>query len=152
MGRIAIGLAAGLGIWFGSMAAAEAQPTITTTGPTAISAGSTSTNYQASILLLTPSSYHVKLWVYRNGVQFSYTDTLVSNPGITNPTFNKTINLTSGCYGGDVFKFCGKLVVGGVAYSAPDWSVTVPPTRPPTKLEPRSTLALQTADRDRRRE
>lgn len=155
MGRIAIGLAAGLGIWFGSMAAAEAQPTITTTGPTAISAGSTSTTYSAAITLVTPSMFHIKIQVYRNNVQFHISDNLVPNPGITNPTYSRTINLTSGCNGGDVFKFCVKLVVGTTTITATDWTVTVPGTRPSSKLaqmDKRVELAFQAIDRDRRRE
>ena len=154
MGRIAIGLAAGLTVWFGSMVAAEAQPTITTTGPTAMHPGDTTANYQAAIGLVTPSGFRVRLWVYRNGIQVHYSENAVPNPGITNPTFNRTVPL-SGCSGGDVFKYCAKLLVGTSTITAVDWSITVSGTRPtskPMQVEKRPTLDLQTSDRDRRRE
>ena len=154
MQRIAIGILVGLAAWFGSALAAEAQ-TIQPTGPLAVISGSTTSTYTATVTLTAPSLIKVRLWVYRNGTQFHYSETFVPNNGTTTVNFSKPVSHSLGCNTGDTFKYSAKLIVAGQTITAADWIVTVTGTRPatkPTQVEKRPELALQNVDRDRRRE
>ncbi|MBI3857157.1 MAG: hypothetical protein HY293_15840 [Planctomycetes bacterium] len=134
---------------------AHAQgPAITTTGPSKVVAGSTSAHYTATIYMPVPSGYRVRLWVFNGANQIHYSETIMSNPGVPTSPFAKDAGFTAAPNTGDVLKFQAKLKVGTLWYDAADWFVTVTATRPtkPSGVQATSTLALQSVDRDRRRE
>lgn len=154
MRRIAIGVTTALAIWFGSAVVAEAQPTITSTGPLSVVAGSTTSTYTANIYLPAPSSYVVRLWVYNGANQIHYSQTIVPNPGVSNSVFSKVASHGAPPSTGNVLTYKAKMKVGTIWYDAADWTVTVTGTRPtkPGSYQKSSSLALQSVDRDRRRE
>jgi len=150
MRRMAIGTVTGVAIWFGSMMAAEAQQ-IQPTGPLSVASGATSSTYSADINLPNPCAYVVRLWIYRNSLEIHYSQTIVANPGVQNSSFTKVAGHTA-VYTGDVLTYKASMKVGTTWYQAPDWTVIVSGTRPTKTLQKASTLALHSADRDRRRE
>jgi hypothetical protein len=154
MRRIGMGMAAGLAIWFGSAAIAEAQsPTITPTGPLSVRAADSSSTFTATITLTTPATFAVKLWVYKNSVQYHMTTTVVPNPGTTTYNFSKLVDMSAwGLSAGDVLTYTAKLCVGGLTYNANDWILTVLATRPSKTYQKSKPLALQSQATDRRRE
>jgi hypothetical protein len=137
-------------IWIGSALAAEAQQ-ITPTGPLSVNPGTTST-YTGNVYLPNPCVYVVRLWVYRAGIEIHYSLTLCSNPGVVNSTFTKLVTFGAAVNSGDVLTYHATMKVGTTTYTAQDWTVTVGGTRPSKTLQKSSTLALQSVDRDRRRE
>lgn len=154
MKRTVIGAVAGLAIWFGSALAAEAQQ-IQPTGPACVVSGSLSTTYTATVTLSNPCYFYFRLTVYLNGQSIYYSQTFVPNPGTTTYYFSKTLPLIPIPMSGDTLKFSPVLVVGGNTYTGSDWTVVVPPTRPPSKVTSvsgKTTLAMQAVERDRRRE
>jgi len=138
-----------MAIWIGSALAAEAQQ-ITPTGPLSVNPGTTST-YTGNVYLPNPCNYRVRLWIYNGTIQIFYCETIVLNPGLTNSIFAK-IATYSAVNAGDVLTYKASMKVGTTWYPAQDWVVTVGGTRPSKTLQKSSTLALQTVDRDRRRE
>lgn len=151
MRRMAIGAFVGVATLIGSALAAEAQQ-ITPTGPLAVTAGATSSNFTANVYLPTPSAYVVRLFVYRAGVEVHYSMTVCANPGTINSTFTKTAVFSNTIYSGDVLTYKASMKVGTVWYNAADWVVTVGGTQPTKTYQKSSILALQSVDRDRRRE
>lgn len=169
MRRIAIGAVTGLAIWFGSAMVAEAQG-ITPNGPTAVVAGSTSSTYTASVYLPTPCIYVVRLWVMRGTTELHYSQTVVPNPGTSYTTFVKDAGFNQAIYAGDQLIYKVAMKVAGV-WTPANYPVngetinygpiTVSATRPtgptsvqkaPGSVKKSPTLALQSIDRDRRRE
>jgi hypothetical protein len=151
MRRMAIGAIVGMATLIGSALAAEAQQ-ITPTGPLSVVAGATSSTYTASINMPTPCAYVVRLWIYRGTVEVHYSQTICANPNTVNSTFTKIAVHNQSIYSGDVLTYKASMKVGTVWYNAADWNVTVSGTRPSKTVQKSSTLALQTVDRDRRRE
>jgi len=148
---MAIATVTGVAMWLGSALAAEAQQ-ITPTGPLSVVAGATCSTFTANIYMPSPAAYAVRIWVYRAGIEIHYSLTLCANPGVTNSVFTKNVVYAAPIYSGDVLTFKAKLKVGTLWYDAPDWVVTVSGTRPTKTIQRSSTLALQTVERDRRRE
>ena len=152
MRRMAIGTVAGVAIWIGSAVAAEAQG-ITPTGPTKVLGGSTCSTFTAGINLPDPCAYVARLWVYRAGIEIHYSQTLCANPGVVNSTFTKVAVFSTTVNSGDVLTYHAMIKVGSTWYTGQDWVVTVTATRPPSQTYQKSTsLALQSVERDRRRE
>jgi hypothetical protein len=154
MQRIAIGAVAGLGIWFGSALVAEAQG-ITPTGPLCVTSGATSSTYTATVNIPTSMTFVVRLWVYKNGVLDHYSSNIIPNPGTTVYPFSKYVDMSSWIPStGDTLVYKAQLVYNKQTYNAPDWTVVVTGTRPskPGYSVGSSSLALQSIDRDRRRE
>jgi hypothetical protein len=151
MRRKAIGAIVGLATLIGSALAAEAQQ-ITPTGPLSVVGGATSSTYTANIYLPSPCAYVVRLWVYRAGIEVHYSMTVHANPGTVNSVFEKIAVYGAQINAGDVLTFKATLKVGTTIYNAQDWVVTVSGTRPSKTLQKSTTLALQSVDRDRRRE
>ena len=156
MQRIAIGVIVGLAAWFGSTLAAEAQSTITSTGPLAIHTGDTTGTYTANITLLTLQDYHVQLSVYRgsSGTPFHTSDTWFYSPTSLTNTFSKLVTWSPQAFLGNKFTFKAKLLLTNPVQTinAADWVVIT--TNPGTYLMPSgpSDLAFDAIDRDRRHE
>jgi len=150
MRRMAIGAVTGMAIWLGSALAAEAQG-ITPTGPTRVISGSTSSTFLANVSLPTPAGYRVRLWIYNGSTEIHYSETIFANPYITNPSIS-IVATHSSVSTGNVLTYKSSLKYGATWYPGPDWVVTVTATRPSKTLEKYSGLALQSVDRDRRRE
>ena len=161
MRRIAIGVTTSLAIWLGSALAAEAQQ-ITPTGPLSYTAGSTTSTYTATIYLPTPMNYKVLTNVYKNGVFQTGFSQIVPNPGTNTSSFSQQCDVSFSVVVGDIVTYKAQLLWNRTTTNAPDWSVTVTGTRPPSKpnsisratnpVAKRSSLELQSIDRDRRRE
>jgi len=157
MRRILVGISTALAVWFGSTLVAEAQsPTITPTGPLSVTAGSSSTTYTATITYPTSMGFAVKLWVYKNGNQIHSSTTSIPDPGTTTYYFSKNVDL-SNCVpaAGDTLLFKAQLLYNRNTYNAADWTVIVSSTRPTSKVTSvgqTSKLALQSVERDRRKE
>ena len=168
MRRMGIGTVAGVAIWIASAVAAEAQG-ITPNGPTAVYTGATAATYTAAVYLPSPNSYLVRLWVYRGATQLHYTQTGQPNPGVVNSTFSKDAGFSTSVAKDDVLVFKVAMKINGVWIPANypingetiNLSVTVtnPPSRPSSKAVTKATsiqkgpsLALQSIDRERRRE
>jgi hypothetical protein len=161
MRRILVGVTTSLAIWFGSALAVEAQQ-ITPIGPTAYIAGSTTSTYTATIYMPTPSNYKVNTQIYKNNVFQTGWSQNVPNPGTSISTFSQVCDVTFSVAVGDVVRYEAQLLIGRSTYYAPSWSVTVTATRIPTKTDPstkkidpiakRTSLALSSIDRDRRRD
>ena len=151
MRRMAISAVVGVATLIGSVLAAEAQQ-ITPTGPLSVVAGATSSTFTANVTLPTPTcAYRVRLWVFMGTQQIHYSETIMANPYITDPVFTKIAD-HSDVPGGSVLTYKSSLKVGATWYTGQDWTVTVGGTRPTKTIQKSSTLALQTVDRDRRRE
>ena len=159
MRRMAIAPVMGVAMWLGSALAAEAQQ-ITPTGPLSVVAGATSTTYTANVYLPTPCAYRVRLWVFAGSLQIHYSETIVPNPYANNTVFTKVAS-HGAVAGGDVLTYKVAMKVGTlwipVGYvtngDTINWGpITVSGTRPTKTIQKSSTLALQTVDRDRRRE
>jgi hypothetical protein len=150
--RMAIGAVVGLATWFGSALAAEAQQ-ITPTGPMSITAGTNSWTYTATIYLPTPMNFKVNTNIYKNGVLQTMFTQSVPNPGTNTYNFSQPCTVTFNVAAGDVVTFKAQLLWNRTTTNAADWNVTVTGTRPSSKTVQRtSLLALQSVDRDRRRE
>jgi len=151
MRRMAIGAVAGVAVWLASAVAAEAQG-ITPTGPTKVIGGSTASTYNANVSLPNPCGFRVRLWIYDGTLQIYYSETIFPNPW----TVNSTIAINAGYSAvntGDVLTYKASIKVGTIWYPAQDWIVTVTATRPSKTLQKSTgSLALQSVDRDRRRE
>ncbi len=163
MRRIFIGVTTALTVWLGSTLVAEAQGTsITPIGPTAYIAGSTTSTYTATIYMPNPSSYKVVTQIYKNNVYQTQWTQNVPNPYTTSSTFTQQCDVTFSVVVGDVVRYEAQLLIGRSTYNAASWPVTVTATRPPTKTDPstrkidpiakKTSLALSSVDRDRRRE
>jgi len=163
MRRMAIGTVVGVAVWMGSALAAEAQQ-ITPTGPLSVNAGATTSTYTANVYLPTPSNYVVRLWVMRGTTNLHYSQTVVPNPGTNNCVFTKDAGFNQSVSAGDqlVFKVALKVGTVWVPASYPIngdtidlGPITVGPSRPSSKMtgvQKAPALALQSIDRDRRRE
>ena len=157
MRRILVGISTALAVWFGSTLVAEAQsPTITPTGPLSVTAGSTSTTYTATITYPTSMNFAVKVQVYKNGFQIHTSTTSIPSPGGTSYNFSKYIDMST-CVpaAGDTLLFQAQLLYNKTTYYAADWTVVVSGTRPSSKVTSvgkSSKLALQSVERDRRKE
>jgi hypothetical protein len=155
MKRTAIGVVAGLAIWFGSALAAEAQ-VIQPTGPMLITSGSTGATYTADITLPSLNDYGVQLYVYRNNnlLPFYSCELWFYSPTSLNNTFSQSVCWTPSAFAGEKFTFKANLITTNptVVTPAANWVKTV--TRPTTYLEPSKTLdlAFESIDRDRRHE
>lgn len=153
MRRIAIALSVTVSVLLGSALAAEAQQ-ITPTGPLSATAGSSSLNFTANVYLPTPCAYKLGLKIMRGTQVLHDSETAYPKPAGQNSSLTKTAVLNSAIYSGDVLTFVNSIKVGTVWYAGDNWVVTVTATRP-TKtddVQKRSTLAIQSVDRDRRRE
>jgi hypothetical protein len=152
MRRIAVGMTVGLAVWFGSAVAAEAQ-WIQPTGPLSVVSGATSSTFTATVSIPTPMNFAVKVSVYKNGVLQHCTTTSVPNPGTNTYYFSKVIDMTVWApSSGDTILYVGQLLYNRVTYTGADWTIIVPPTRPSKTYQKSGSLALQSVDRDRRRE
>lgn len=156
MQRIAVGVAAAVAIWFGSAVVAEAQsPTITTTGPLAITPGPSAT-YTGSVYLPTPCGYRIRISVMRGSTQIHYSESIIANPGTSNSTVNRTLMWGYPISAGDVLDFYVSIKVGTTWYNASNsWQQVVQATRPTSTkstVYKSTSLALQSIERDRRRE
>lgn len=156
MRRIAIGLATGLAVWFGSAVFAEAQsPTITPTGPLSVVAGSQNSTFRADVFMPNPCAYRLRLWIKRGITEIHYSETIIPNPGTSYSTCTKIATHNQAVNPGDSLDYIAKIKVGTVWYDATNvWKVTVSGTRPSTKstIHRSTSLALQAIERDRRRE
>jgi len=158
MRRMAIASVMGVAMWLGSALAAEAQQ-ITPTGPLSVNAGATSTTYTANVYLPTSSAYRVRLWIFMGTQQIHYSETIMPNPYNNNSVFSKVADHTA-VTAGSVLTYKVAMKVGTIWIPAGyvtngdtiNWTVTVSGTRPTKTIQKSSTLALQTVDRDRRRE
>jgi hypothetical protein len=168
MRRIAIGTLTGVAIWIGSALAAEAQQ-ITPTGPLHVYAGSTQTTYTADLYLPVPNNYLMRLWIDRGTTNLHYSQTGKPNPGTNNTTFSTPAGFNQAIYTGDVLVFKVAMKINGAWTPANypingetiNWTRTVEQGTRPSKstsveksfaVQNRPTLALQSIDRDRRRE
>jgi len=154
MKRMVMGAVAGLAVWFGSALAAEAQQ-ITPTGPLNISAGATSATFTGTVSLPYASYFYIKINVLQNGQNIHTSNTFVPNPGTTIYNFSKLCSFSVSAQGGATITFQSCVVFAGKPYQAPDWNVVVQGTRPSSKstsAKGNNAMALQTVDRDRRRE
>jgi hypothetical protein len=160
MRRMAISAVVGVATLIGSVLAAEAQQ-IQPTGPLSVVAGSTCSTYTGNVYLPTPCNYVVRLWVMRGTTEVHFSQTVVPNPGVQNSVFTKIAGFNQPIYAGDelIYKIAYKvgttwypanyLTTGETVNYGP---ITVSGTRPTKTIQKSSTLALQTVDRDRRRE
>jgi hypothetical protein len=155
MRRILLGVTTSLAIWFGSALAAEAQQ-ITPTGPLAVMASDPGTTYTATCVYPTCMNFTVKVQVLKNGATLHTSSTIIPNPGTTTYYFSKAIDFAGwGLTAGDTLVFKAQLLYSRVTYYAADWKVVVTGTRPTstiTSIGKSSKLALQSIERDRRRE
>jgi hypothetical protein len=154
MRRISIGITTALAVWFGSAYAAEAQQ-ITPTGPLSVVAGATSSTYTASIYIPTQMNFVVRLWVYKNGILQNYSSTNIPNPGTNNYNFSKLVDMSGWIpSAGNTILYVAQLLWNKTTTLAADWTVIVSGTRPSKSgySVRSSNLALQSVDRDRRRE
>jgi hypothetical protein len=163
MRRMAIGAFVGVATLIGSALAAEAQQ-ITPTGPLSVVPGATSSTYTASVYLPTPNAFRVRLWItdMTSGLDIHYSDTIFANP-YTNNTNISICASHSGLVGGHNLNFKVAMKVGTtwVPSTYPttgakiEWKpIPVEGTRPSkvTSVAKGSKLAIQSIDRDRRRE
>lgn len=164
MRRMAIGTVAGMAIWFGSALAAEAQQ-ITPTGPLSVVGGSTSSTYTANVYLPVPCNFRVRLWItdITTGLDIHYSDNILPNPYANNSTISITAGHTAVTAGHEL-NYKAAMKVGTtwvpVGYPIPgtkiEWKpIPVTGTRPSKTMsstEKAPKLALQSVERDRRRE
>lgn len=123
MRRYAIGIMAGMGVFLGAAVAAEAQITITGTGPLAVYHTDSQSTYTATVTWT--GSFYFKLWVYRNGVQkYVSSQYQYSSPGVYNLSQLVSGMNTWGMVAGDTLKYRGK-AWWGTSTDLDDWFVTV---------------------------
>lgn len=153
MRRIALALSVAVSVWLGSSLAAEAQ-TVNPSGPVSVISGSPSTNYTADIYLPTLAPYRLRLQILRGTQELHYSETVYPKPTTQNSSLTKSATLGYPVYAGDVLTFVSAIKVGTIWYNANNWVVTVTATRPSKtdSYQKRSILAVQSVDRDRRRE
>jgi hypothetical protein len=166
MRRMAIGTVAGVAILIGSAVAAEAQQ-ITPTGPLSLTpvAGSTTSTYTANVYLPTPCGFRVRLWVtdVTSGLDIHYSETVFSNPYANNTSISITANHTALAGGHELdYKVAMKVGTAWIPVGYPitgdkiHWTpIIVKSTRPSksmTSVQQAPKLALQSVERDRRRE
>jgi hypothetical protein len=158
MRRLAVGIAAGLAIWFGSAVVAEAQsPTITPTGPLSIHVGASGATFTATVQLDTLQDYAVQLFVYRGAnptpiwcaENWFYSPTSLTNSYSTWTCWSPNAVL------GQKYTFKAYLVLTNPSQviTATPWAKFVT-TNPGTYLLPSkpSNSAFVAIDRDRRHE
>ena len=165
MRRIVIGAVTGVAVWVGSMMAAEAQQ-ITPTGPLSVVAGSTSSTYTANVYLPTPCGFRVRLWIdnMTTGLEIHYSETIFANPYTNNVSIQIPASHGALTNGHNLnYKVAMKVGTAWIPAAYPttgakiEWKpIPVTGTRPTSKVSTSvrkaSTLALQSIDRDRRRE
>jgi hypothetical protein len=110
--------------------------------------------YTANIYLPVPSAYRLRLWICNGTTQIHYSESVMPNPGVSNSTCSKVATHATAPSTGNVLTYTAMIKVGTIWYNATNWLVTVTGTRPskPSSVQTSSSLALQSVDRDRRRE
>jgi hypothetical protein len=164
MRRMAIGTVAGVAVFIGSALAAEAQQ-ITPTGPLSVVGGSTSSTYTASVYLPTPCGIRIRLWIddMTTGQQIHYSETILPNPYTNNVNISIPAAHTAVTAGHELnYKVAMRAGTTWVPAEYPttgkkiEWKpIPVTGTRPSktlTSAEKAPKLALQSVERDRRRE
>ena len=165
MRRMAMGTVAGVAVWLASAVAAEAQG-ITPTGPTTLTLlpGARSSTYTANAYLPTPNNFRVRLYVIdlNTGLQIHYSDTLFNNPYTNNTTIS--IDAThSPLIANHELSYQVGLRVGSGSWIPAGFPTikikhekikVLSDTRPSkvTSVQKAPKLALQSVERDRRRE
>lgn len=127
MRRIAIGLVAGVAVWVGSAAAAEAQVIqIDPLAPGTVTASQSYVWYQANVTPNSTNTYYIQVSVYVNGV-YKFTTTQNSYTTLGVKLYKKQIILTSlNLQAGDQINF--KCEAGWSSTDLPytaDWIKTV---------------------------
>ncbi|SRR5579859_1446888 len=141
MKRIAIGVVAGLSVWFGSALAAEAQQ-ITPTGPMQVQATDTSEVYTATIT--TNYSFTISLAVLINGSQVYWNQWYIVNSG---PSYNfqsPSLNTASwGLTAGETIDFHAVVSLSITHHVVSDYNLTVQSGG--TSMAPRTKTGSQLA-------
>jgi hypothetical protein len=157
MKRTMAGVISGLAIWLGSALAAEAQQ-ITPTGPMAITTGSISSTYTASITLPSLQDYAVQVFVYRNGSQSAFwsSETWFYSPTTLTANFSQCVSWVAPAVTGEKFTFKANLVLTDPVQVIPatNWVKFVTRSTSTTYVESSKPLelAFEVIDRDRRHE
>lgn len=162
MRRMAIGAFVGVATLIGSALAAEAQQ-ITPTGPLSVAPGATTSTYTANVYLPTPCNYLVRLWIDRGTTNLHFSQTVVPNPGVNNSVFTKVAAFNQGISSGDQLTYRVAMKVGTswipanypITGETINWGpIPVQGTRvTKTGFAQKSpAMAIQSVDRDRRRE